>query len=105
YFGAGIGILMLSALGVMGLSDIHQMNALKTFLAFCMNGVSVVVFVVDNKVVWSYAAIMAVTAIAGGYLGARVARRLDRNFVRWIVIAIGFALAGHFFYRRYFAGS
>src|SRR5207248_2050882 len=98
YFGAGIGILMLSALGLMGFADIHRMNALKTLLAACINGVSVVVFVVEQKVEWPYALTMTVTAIIGGYLGARVARRLDGNVVRWVVVLIGLGLAAHFFY-------
>ncbi|HEV3262369.1 MAG TPA: sulfite exporter TauE/SafE family protein, partial [Gemmataceae bacterium] len=101
YFGAGIGILMLSSLGLMGLGDIHRMNALKTFLAVCINGISVAWFVVTDQVDWRYALVMAVAAIVGGYLGARVARRLPRNLVRWIVIAIGFGLAGYFFYQQW----
>jgi hypothetical protein len=100
YFGAGIGILMLSALGLMGLGDIHRMNALKTVLAALINAVSVVVFAWDDKVRWGYGLSMAIAAVAGGYLGARVARRLDRNLVRWIVIAIGFGLAGYYFYKQ-----
>ncbi|HLN28530.1 MAG TPA: sulfite exporter TauE/SafE family protein [Gemmataceae bacterium] len=105
YFGAGIGILMLSALGIMGLDDIHQMNALKTILAGCINGVSVVVFVIDHKVEWPFALTMAVAAIVGGYLGARTARRLNRRLVRWMVIAIGFGLAGYYFYQQWTKGS
>jgi uncharacterized membrane protein YfcA len=101
YFGAGIGILMLSALSLMGISNIHYMNAAKAVLAACMNGVSVVVFVLEGKVEWHYALTMAIAAVAGGYLGAHFGRRLDRRVVRWIVIAIGFALAGHFFYKQY----
>jgi uncharacterized membrane protein YfcA len=101
YFGAGIGILMLSALGLMGFADIHRMNALKTLLAACINGVSVVVFVAEQKVEWRYASSMAVAAIVGGYMGARVARRLDDNLVRWVVILIGLGLAAHFFYKQW----
>jgi uncharacterized membrane protein YfcA len=100
YFGAGIGILMLSSLGLMGLADIHRMNAVKTVLAGCINGVSVVVFVIAAKVEWGCALTMAVAAILGGYLGASVARRLNRNLVRWIVILIGFGIAGYFFYKQ-----
>jgi uncharacterized protein len=101
YFGAGIGILMLSALGLMGFADIHRMNALKTLLAACINGVSVVVFVVERKVEWRYALSMAVAAIVGGYLGARVARRLDSQVVRWVVVLIGLGLAAHSFYKQW----
>jgi len=103
YFGAGIGILMLSSLSFMGISDIHQMNALKSILGTCINGVAVVVFIVEGKVNWQFAVVMAGAAILGGFLGAHYARRLNRNVVRWLVIAIGFALAGHFFYRQWFA--
>jgi uncharacterized protein len=101
YFGAGIGVLMLSALGLMGLDNIHAMNALKNVLAVFINGVSVGVFILSGAVDWRYAAVMAPTAIVGAYAGARVAQRLNRRFVRWLVIAIGFGLAGHFFYRRW----
>jgi uncharacterized membrane protein YfcA len=101
YFGAGIGILMLSALGLMGFSDIHRMNALKTVLGACINGVSVVVFVAERKVEWRYALSMTITAILGGYLGARTARRLDGNVVRWVIVLIGLGLAAHFFYQQW----
>src|SRR5439155_2919417 len=74
YFGAGIGILMLGALAVMGLRDIYQMNALKTLLAALINGISVLVFVASGRVDWPFAAVMALSAIVGGYLGARGAR-------------------------------
>jgi uncharacterized membrane protein YfcA len=104
YFGAGIGILMLSALALMGLDDIHQMNALKTMLAACINGVSVVVFILEQKVAWSHALSMAVAAMLGGYFGARMARRMNRDVVRWIVIAIGFGLAGYYFYQQWSKG-
>ncbi|MBX9791856.1 MAG: sulfite exporter TauE/SafE family protein [Pirellulales bacterium] len=100
YFGAGIGILMLSGLALMGLADIHAMNGLKTLLNCAINGVSVAVFVSAGVVDWPLAAMMAVAAIVGGYGGARVARRLDRNLVRRGVVTIGLALAGWYFYKQ-----
>jgi uncharacterized protein len=103
YFGAGIGILMLSSLALMGIGDIHRMNAIKTLLAAAINGISVVVFVWREDVHWTYTAIMAVAAIAGGYFGARIARQLDKNVVRWIVVSIGFGLAGWYFYKQFMA--
>jgi len=99
YFGAGIGILMLSSLALMGLADIHRMNALKTLCASCINGVACLVFIVGGQVHWPYAAAMALAAAAGGYAGARVARRLNRSLVRGMVATIGFALAGYYFWR------
>jgi uncharacterized membrane protein YfcA len=100
YFGAGIGILMLSALAFLDLDGIHQMNAIKTWLAFCINGISAILFIIDGQIVWPFALAMAVAAVAGGYLGARLALRLPPVYVRWLVIAIGFFLAAYFFVKQ-----
>ena len=70
YFGAGIGILMLTSLAVMGLSDIHEMNALKSVLGTIINATSVVVFVASGNVDWPFAGAMALAGMAGGYAGA-----------------------------------
>ena len=100
YFGAGIGILMISSLSLMGTGTIHHMNALKTLLAACINGVSVVVWVLNHKVEWRFVPVMAGAAVVGGYFGARVARRLPRGVVRWVVIVIGFTLAAYYFSKQ-----
>ena len=105
YFGAGIGILMLTALGFMGVSNIHQANAVKTLLAAVINGVSVVVFVGGGLVNWPFAGAMAAAAILGGYVGARVARKLPAAYVRWAAVAIGFGLAGYFAWKQLAGGS
>jgi uncharacterized protein len=100
YFGAGIGILMLAALGIIGLTEIHQMNGLKVLLGSTMNGVAILYFVANHMVRWPYVVIMVLGAIAGGYGGAGFARRLRGPVVRRIVIVVGFALALSFFIRR-----
>jgi uncharacterized protein len=99
YFGAGMGILMLAALGLIGLTDLHQMNGLKNLLAICINGVAAIYFAISDAVLWREALIMAVFAIAGGFLGARVARRLGRKFVRAAVVAIGLIMTVALFVR------
>lgn len=93
YFGAGIGILMLAALSILGLTDIHEMNSLKVVFGGTINGIAAVYFVWAGMVQWSYVLIMAVAAITGGYGGAGAARRIGRTWVRRIVIAIGFGMA------------
>jgi len=92
YFGAGIGILMLAALFIMGLTDIHQMNGLKNIYAASINGIAAIYFIATGLVDWPFALIMIAGAIAGGYLGAGAARRMGRTIVRRIVIAIGFSM-------------
>jgi len=100
YFGAGIGILMLAALGILGLTDIYQMNGLKNFFALCINGVAALYFIWAKMVYWPDVIIMAVGAVMGGYLCAGVARRMGRTAVRRIVVGIGFAMAISLFLKK-----
>ena len=100
YFGAGIGILMLAALSILGMSDIHQMNGLKNFFGMCINGVAAVYFIWAHMVYWPDVIVMAIGAVAGGYGGAGIARRIGRVAVRRIVIVIGFGMALSLFLRR-----
>ncbi|HXK62083.1 MAG TPA: sulfite exporter TauE/SafE family protein [Acidobacteriota bacterium] len=92
YFGAGIGIMMLAVLGLLRLTDIYQMNGLKNFFAFCINGVAAVYFAAAGSVSWVDATVMAVGAIAGGYGGASLAQKLGRRAVRFIAVGVGFAM-------------
>ena len=104
YFGAGIGILMLTSLSFMGMGDVHRINAVKTILAAVINGVSIVVFIVDPILAgrtavirWDYAAVMAVSSVVGGYYGAVVGRRLPRWLIRGFVVVVGLVLAAYYF--------
>ena len=99
YFGAGIGILMLSGLGLLGISNILEMNALKNVLAAAINATSCVLWIANGQVAWEYAAPMALASILGGLLSAHFAQKVPPTLVRWLVIAIGFALAGYYFFR------
>jgi uncharacterized protein len=111
YFGAGIGILTLSALGMMGMTDIHGMNAVKTVLATLINLCAILMFVLqdmkllpamhtlDKTIDWQRGIPMIICGIIGGYLGARVARRLNRNVVRYLIVLIGAVLATFYFVR------
>ena len=84
---------MLAAFGIMGFTDIHQMNGLKNFLALCINGVAAVYFIWNGMVSWPHALVMAVGAIVGGVWGAGMARRIGPKGVRRIVIVVGFTMA------------
>ncbi len=99
YFGAGIGILMLATLGFLGLSDIHAMNGLKNFFGMCINAVAAAYFIARGAVAWPAAVVMIGGAIAGGYGGARFARRIGREKSRAAVAVIGFGIAALLFLR------
>lgn len=103
YFGAGIGILMLSGLSLIGMTNMHEMNAIKTVLAGCINGMSVVIFTYKHfadgpTVHWPLAGMMMISGIIGGYLAATFGRKLKPIYIRWFVIGMGFFLSAYFFY-------
>ncbi len=100
YFGAGIGILMLAALSILGLKDIHEMNALKVVLAGAINGIAALYFVFAHMVYWPYVLIMVAGALAGGYGGAGAARKAGATAVRKTVIFIGLGMAVYLFVRH-----
>ncbi|MEP7384647.1 MAG: sulfite exporter TauE/SafE family protein [Gemmatimonadota bacterium] len=90
YFGAGIGILMLAALGFMGFTNIHRMNGLKNWGGLCINFMAASTFALSGLVNWRVAIAMALGAAAGGYGGSRVAQRVAQDHVRQAIILIGF---------------
>ncbi|PYS69884.1 MAG: sulfite exporter TauE/SafE family protein [Acidobacteria bacterium] len=92
YFGAGNGILMLAALGLLGLNELSRANGVKNFLGICINSIAVLAFSLNGLVVWRDALIMAVGALAGGYFGASMAVRIGQTWVRRGVVIIGFVI-------------
>lgn len=91
YFGAGIGILMLAALGFMGFTNIHRMNGLKNWGGLCANLVAAATFAFSHLVNWPVALAMALGASVGGYGSSRLAQRVPQLWVRRAVVTIGFA--------------
>lgn len=99
YFGAGIGILMLAALGVLGHTDIHEMNSLKALLGLLINGIAAFYFIVSGSVRWKEAAILTAGAVVGGSVGPPLARKAGSRVVRVFVSAVGFFLGFYFLLR------
>ena len=101
YFGAGIGILMLASLGFLGLTDIHEMNALKTILGSLINLVAAAWFIVAGLIEWPKALIMTAGALVGYFLGAHFSQRIPQQRVRQIITGIGFAISAVMFYKQF----
>src|SRR5687767_11246902 len=92
YFGAGNGILMLAAMGLLGLNDLNRANGIKNFLGICINSIAVVSFALAGLVVWGDALVMACGALVGGYFGASMARRVGQKWVRRAIVLIGWII-------------
>ena len=92
YFGAGNGILMLAAMGLLGLHDINRANGIKNFLGICINSIAVLSFSLKGLVVWPDALLMAVAATLGGYFGAKMAVRVGQTTIRRAIVVIGLVI-------------
>jgi uncharacterized membrane protein YfcA len=101
YFGGGMGIMMLAVLSLLGMADVHRMNALKTALATLVNGVAVVAFIWARAIVWAPGLVMVAGGIVGGYAGAALARRTDPKHVRRLVLVVAWGMTAYFFGRVY----
>ncbi len=101
YFGAGIGILMLASLGFIGLSNIHEMNTLKTILGSLINLVAAVWFIGAGLVDWPKAGVMTAGALVGYFLGSHYAQRIPQQRVRQIITVIGFTISAVTFYEQF----
>src|SRR5262249_11703834 len=104
YFGAGVGIVMLALLSMMGMENIHSMNGLKTLLATCGNAVAVIVFFFARAVFLPQALLLGGGGAFGGYAGAWLAQKMDPKSVRYVVITIGYSMTTYFFWRVYLRG-
>jgi uncharacterized protein len=104
YFGAGVGIVMLPLLVLMGVEDIHAISGLRTLLVTCGNAIAVALFIVARAVYWPQALVMTLGAILGGYGGAYLAQKMQPKTVGYLVIAIGWTMTAYFFWKAYVRG-
>ncbi len=100
YFGAGAGMLTLSALALCGVEKIAEMNALKVVITTVANGVAVITFIVGGAIEWRYCWLMMIACAVGGYTGARKSRKISDRVLRPCIIALGFGLAIYFFLHK-----
>jgi hypothetical protein len=99
YFGGGMGIMMLAGFAAAGMTDIHEMNGLKSVLGVAINGVALVAFIVHGAIAWTPGLVMVAGGIIGGYAGAAGARRLNRGAIRVLIITVGWGMTIYFFLR------
>ena len=104
FFGAGIGILMLASFGFMGMTHIHEMNALKNLLGSLINVVAAVWFIAAGLVNWPQALALTAGALVGYYFGAQLSQRIEPKRVRHVITAIGLVISAVMFWRQ-FAGA
>lgn len=89
YFGAGMGIIMLAVLGILGFTNIHEMNGLKSWGGLLTTVAAGILFAGGGVVLWPVAFAMAVGSLVGGYGGSVLAQRVGAVWVHRAVVAVG----------------
>jgi hypothetical protein len=89
YFGAGVGIMMLAILGIFVADTLQRLNALKGLLSLLVAVVAAIAFALLADVGWVAVGVMAAASLLGGQLGVLLARRLNDQVLRWLVIGFG----------------
>jgi len=99
YFGAGLSVIVLSALGLTVEDTLTRLNAIKQAIGFAVNVAAAIFFLFSGKVVWTVALVMAIGALIGGALGGRLAGRIKPSTLRWTVVSIGVIISIIYFVR------
>lgn len=94
YFGAGLGIMMISGLSLLGLTNIVQTIVLRNICAVAVNGIAAAYFIAVAPVSWPHVGAMFIGQLIGGYAGGRLSRALPATLVRSIIVTVGLALGG-----------
>lgn len=92
YFGGALGVILVATLSLCAHDTLVRLNALKGLLSLVIASVTVAIFAFGAPVNWLAVALLAPTTLVGGFLGARVARRLPEDVLRWSVVVLGIAV-------------
>jgi uncharacterized membrane protein YfcA len=96
YFGAGLGIMLMAILTLLGVRDVQEANAVKNAMATVVTSAAVMLFVATGSIAWAQGSAVLLGAIVGGYAGARLARWIPPLDLRWTIVATGLTLAAYF---------
>ena len=99
YFNGGLGILLLALFGLLGQTNLNAMNGVKNLVSALLTAIAVAIYAWGGVVAWPQAGVMMMAATAGGYFGARVARRIPTPALRAGIVATGLIMTTLFFLR------
>jgi hypothetical protein len=102
YFGAGVGVLLLGVMSVATRGDYRSANVTKNLVTSLNSGTAAAIFILQGTVIWPQTLALMAGNVAGGLLGASVARVMPRQVMRIAVVVVGALLTAYFAWRYWF---
>lgn len=99
YFGAGLGVIILATLAVTIDDSLVRMNALKQLLSLVINICAAVIYILDGRIDWAVAGVVAAGSLVGGVIGGKLVSRISEAWLRWSAVAIALAVSAVYFAR------
>ena len=99
YFGAALGVMLVAGLALVLDETLRRINARKNLISAVVGLVTIVVFGLAGHVDWVAVAVLAPATVVGGYLGARLARRLPAPVLRTVIVTFGLVVGTYLLVR------
>ena len=104
YFGAGLGVLMISLYAVFTEMTPAMANALKNVVTALILTIAVGIFIAGGRIVWPAALLTMAGAVPGGWLGGWLAARVNPALLRGIIGVLAVLLTAWYFVKVYWLG-
>jgi len=99
YFGAGAGVIILSALSATSSMELRSLNALKNLIAFLMNVTAIIIFIHYGLIEWPHTLVMMIGTLAGGFTGIKLTKVLPQSVVRNVIVTCGVLMTAIYVWR------
>ena len=101
FFNAGLGIIVLSYLALAGYSNISAMNGIKLLVSSTISLIAIIIFMFNGAIAWLEGTSVLVGALVGGYVAARVSRKLPPQLVKGFIVLVSTGVTLYFFISMY----
>ena len=92
YFGAGLGIILMSILGLTFNEGIKEINSLKAVLSFAINICAASFLIFSGSIYWNLVFIMSISSLIGGLVGGKIVHKIHPEVLKTVLIVFGIAV-------------
>lgn len=90
---AGIGFLVIGALSLVNNINLVKVNYIKVFVAIAYTSISVVVFALEDKVIWTTGLVLAIGHAFGGWYASRWSVKAGEVWIKRVMVVSVIAMA------------